>query len=66
MFVIDVFKSRAKANRTRDAFVEAQQVVDVVWARINGEMPEPTANEVYRVQPDGDRWAVVCVDPSAR
>jgi hypothetical protein len=66
MFVLSTRRSRARAEREAETFRRAQSIVDVVWTRITGQTPVPAADEVYRVVPNGRRFDVVCVDPSAR
>lgn len=66
MFILSSRRSKARAEREAAAYRRAQAIVDVVWTKITGEEPIPSADEVYRVLPNGKRWEVVCVDPSAR
>lgn len=64
MFALETHPSRRKAERARNDYVRAQQIVDSVWKRITGEEVLPKAEDTYLVEARGESFAVLVDDPS--
>lgn len=64
MNTIAAFSSRLAAEQARRKHVRAQRLVDNITALVVGQVIEPTAESVYQVVIDGEKFLLVYDDPS--